>query len=320
MNGIHWRTSANNKLLVALLATACLTAGGCAGPLGFLIASAPNRFNPLAGRKNPLPPMEKLLADRHLWVEVGPPEATLSVSVLEPRTGNPPKGTIIVLHGIAARSITMYPQAMELAKAGYRSVLVDLRGEGRSTGKFRTFGVHEARDISQVIDALDGKGLISGPVGVMGLSYGATTSIHLAAIDPRVRAVVAVEPFGLLRPEIPHFSRTMLPGIGWLIPDSLYQKSLDEAGKTAGFDPDNSDAAAAIGRTDAPVLLLHGTSDMIVPYWNSVVLSQAASENSVRIPIEGGGHLSLWADFDGTVSGCARVWFDHWLSRETASF
>ena len=43
----------------------------------------------------------------------------------------------------------------------------------------------------------------------------------------------------------------------------------------------------------AKALLIHGTNDLIVPYWNSVLLHQAAPENSVRIPIEGGDHFSL---------------------------
>ena len=54
-------------------------------PLGALIVTAPNQVNPLAGKQNPLPPVESLSGvDQHLWVDVGPPEASLSVSVVEP--------------------------------------------------------------------------------------------------------------------------------------------------------------------------------------------------------------------------------------------
>ena len=57
-----------------------------------------------------------------------------------------------------------------------------------------TFGLQEAKDLSQVVDALGQRGLLAGNLGVYGISYGATTAIHLAAADRRVRAVVAVEP------------------------------------------------------------------------------------------------------------------------------
>ncbi len=34
-----------------------------------------------------------------------------------------------------------------------------------------------------------------------------------------------------------------------------------------------------------------------------------------RLSIAGGGHLSLWADLDGSVSTGAQLWFDHCLAR-----
>jgi pimeloyl-ACP methyl ester carboxylesterase len=277
------------------------------------MASAPNRFNPLVGPSNPLPPLESLVADRHLWVPVGPPTATLSVSIIEPKGGVPPKGTVLVLHGIFARGISMLPQARALAFAGYRVALVDLRGHGRSTGEFLTYGVREAQDISQVINALEQEQLSAGPIGVFGLSYGATTSIHLAACDPRVMAVVAVEPFAMVRPEIQQFGSVIAPEIACFFSDAQIQRAVDRAGMLAGFDPDHSDAIDAIQQTSAAVLLLHGTDDWIAPYWNSFVLGQAAKGHCERIPIPHGGHISLWFDMDGTVSAHAIKWFDRWL-------
>jgi pimeloyl-ACP methyl ester carboxylesterase len=301
--------------MLALLAVALGGVAGCCGPVAVLVATCPNRFNPLAGPANPLPPLEEFVSDRHFWVPVGPPSATLSVSVIEPKGGAAPRGTVLVLHGIFARSITMLPQARALAYAGYRAVLVDLRGHGRSTGEYLTYGIQEARDVSQVIDALEQQQLIAGQIGVFGLSYGATTSIHLAACDPRVAAVVAVEPFGLVRPEIRRFGYMIAPEIACFISDQQFQRAVDRAGTMAGFDPDGSDAVDAIGRTTAPVLLLHGTDDCITPYWNSVVLGEAAPDNCQRIPISHGGHISLWFDLDGRVSAHTIEWFDRWLGR-----
>jgi pimeloyl-ACP methyl ester carboxylesterase len=285
---------------------------GCCSPLAMLIVSAPNHFNPLAGPANPVPPLESLWADQQVWVRVGPPEAWLSVSILEPKQREP-RGTIFVLHGIGARGCTMLPQAKAFVKAGYRAVLVDLRGQGRSTGKYITYGVREAHDLAQVLTAMEAHGRVAGKVGVFGISYGATTSIHWAAIDPRVEAVVAVEPFGMIRPEIPHFGRTLVPVVGWLIPDSKYQSALDEGASIAGFDPDHSDATEAIKKISAPVLLFHGTGDWIVPYWNSEALHAAAPENSELTPIEGGGHASLWFDCGSRISNASIQLYDRAL-------
>jgi putative CocE/NonD family hydrolase len=228
--------------------------------------------------------------------------------VVEPSCGTnptPAKGTLLVVHGIYGRSLTMLHTAHRLAAAGYRAVLVDLRGHGRSTGNYLTFGTQEARDLSQVLDELQARGLADGPIGIYGVSYGATTSIHLAALDPRVRAVVAVEPFGMVRPELAHF--------GALVPRQTFEEALNQAGRTAGFDPRASDAADAIGRTSAPVLLMHGTDDWIVPYWNSVLLRQEAVAPCELVSFPQRGHQSLWLDWDGELARRAVAWFDRWL-------
>ena len=87
----------------------------------------------------------------------------------------------------------------------------------------------------------------------------------------------------------------------------------------AGFDPDGSDALDAIQRTSAPVLLLHGTDDQLVPYWNSVALTEAGCGHTERISIPGGGHVSLWFDLNGSVSKHMLEWFDRWLGCGCAS-
>jgi pimeloyl-ACP methyl ester carboxylesterase len=283
--------------------------------LAEIIASVPNRVNPWAAEANPLPPIERLLGvDQQFWVKAGPPEASLSVSVVESRAKLPsPRGTILVLHGVLDRSAVMLPAARALADAGYRAVLVDLRGRGRSTGKYMTFGIQEAKDLSQVLDALQAKGLVTGRLGVYGISYGATTAIQLAAVDRRVRAVVAVEPFSSAREEVPHFARMVAPGVGALISDKTYQESLDEAGRIADFDPDEADAAKAIQRTSAPVLIVHGRNDWIVPHEQSERLHAAAPGHSELVLIPYLGHVALWVDPGGHVAQRARDWFDHWL-------
>jgi pimeloyl-ACP methyl ester carboxylesterase len=304
-------------LVVWLLASIAAEAHG-AQPLAEVMASVPNRINPLAGEANPLPPVETLLGvDQHFWVEVGPPEASLSVSVMEPKgKSRPPRGTVLVLHGVLSRSARMIPGARALSGAGYRAVLVDLRGRGRSTGKYMTFGIQEAKDLSQVIDALKRKDLLAGDLGVYGISYGATTSIHLAAIDRRVKAVVAVEPFSTAREEVPHFARVVVPEVGLLISDKTYQRSLDEAGRIGHFDPDEADAVKAIGRTSAPVLIIHGTNDWIVPHRQSERLHAAAPDHSELVSVPYLGHLALWVDPGGHVAQRARDWFDRWLGGE----
>ena len=143
------------RLPMFWLAPILLLAGACDRPLAEMMVSTPNRFNPLVSESNPLPPMEAIGTDQHFMVPVGPPEAALSVSVVEPTSHDATvRGTVLVVHGIFGRSITMLHTAHRLAAAGYRAVLVDLRGHGRSTGEYLTYGKQEARDLSQVVNEL----------------------------------------------------------------------------------------------------------------------------------------------------------------------
>lgn len=310
------RQAGSRCVVLVLLAAAWAAEGQGAPPLAEVMVSAPNRLNPWAAEANPLPPLESLLGtDRQFWVQVGPPEASLSVTILEPRPkSQSPRGTVVVLHGVFARSVTMLPVARALAEAGYRAVLVDLRGCGRSSGQFMTYGVQEAKDLAQVVDELQRRKLLAGQLGVYGISYGATTSIHFAGFDRRVRAVVAVEPFSNAREEIPHFGRVMVPGIGAMIPDETYQRSLNEAGQLAEFDPDAADAAKAIQKTTAPVLIIHGTNDWIVPHRHGERLHAAAPDHSELISVPCLGHMALWFDPGGLVVQHGRQWFDRWLA------
>src|SRR5579863_324344 len=57
-------------------------------------------------------------------------------------------GTIFLLHGYGLGKVVMVPWGLVLAKAGYRVVLVDLRGHGHSTGDHIYFGGVERADLA----------------------------------------------------------------------------------------------------------------------------------------------------------------------------
>jgi pimeloyl-ACP methyl ester carboxylesterase len=112
----------------------------------------------------------------------------------------------------------------------------------------------------------------------------------------------------------------MVPGVGTAISDETYQEAISEAGQKAGFDPDEASALAAIQRTKAPVLLMHGTDDKIVPAWHGVRLHEAARDHSRLVLIPGMGHTTIWCDKKGEVANRACAWFDRYLAgRETVA-
>ena len=281
-----------------------------------MMVEAPNRVEPRTVFANLRPLREDQRAfDDRFWVPVGPPPAKLLVSLVDPQPADrPPLGTILLLHGAYGRSEYKLNVARALASDGYRAVLVDLRGHGRSTGERITYGVQESSDLVQVVDALERRGLLAGRLGVYGFSYGAATAIELAGRDPRVHAVVAVAPYSSLRDAASHLVRNRVPGAGLFASERWIERTMDEVGRHGGFDPRAATPVAAIRRTKAKVLLIHGDADRFIPPSHSTLLHQAAPDHSRVSIIEGAGHNDLAWDKKGTAASLAVDWFHQWIA------
>lgn len=307
------------RLLVA--AIALVLAGSLASLVGHgLIASAiayaPNQYGVADEAETPSR-AERAELGRYasIAVRVGPPDATLSAWVIEPAQA--PRGTILLLHGIRADKRMMIGPGRAFADAGYRAVLVDLRGHGRSGGEYLTYGVVESHDMSQLLDAVARRRPL-GPVGVYGYSYGAAVAIQLGARDPRIRAVVAISAFSTLRGVVRDYEKRLLPGVSDMLPDSYLQGAVDEAGEMASFDPDLASPLQAVRRMKAPLLLVHGTADKRVPFRHAVALAQAAGSRTRLIPVSGATHGSIVADPNGRLRHTTLAWFKRWLVEKPA--
>ncbi|MFN8856634.1 MAG: alpha/beta hydrolase [Planctomycetaceae bacterium] len=291
---------------------------GCADLLGTAISSAPNRWIPwqkTASRTHP--GVRRVLGiDQEFRVDVGTPDEPLEllVQIVDPADAAPPHGTVLVLHGVVSSGRAMLPHARRLAQQGYRAVLVDLRGHGKSDGQYLTYGVRESDDLMRVIDALESRRLTAGRLGVLGVSYGATTAIHLAGKDSRIDSVVAVAPFSTMRDVVPDFGRTVLPGVGSLVSDQALDAGVDEAVRQGDFDPNLADACAAIQKTQARVLVIHGEEDWMVPTYHGKRLHEAAPDHSQLVLLPWTGHLAAWLDPFGQVGEETHRWFDSHLA------
>jgi alpha-beta hydrolase superfamily lysophospholipase len=264
-----------------------------------ILVRAPN-----AGRPRPTSPLPG-----ELLVEVGPPSATLSMTIVDaPR----PRGTVFVLHGIRDSKEAMRGWGEMLARMGLRAVLVDLRGHGRSSGEVLTYGVQESFDLMRVLDALQARGRLVGPVGVMGYSYGAATAIQWAGRDERIDAVVAVAPFSSLREVVPSYLPVRFPG-------AFVQRTIDLAGVRGGFDPDEANTALAMSKTRAAVLLVHGRSDARIPFAHSERIFAARRKNTELVLIAGAGHESVATHRGTSLEKRTRTWFSDERSTRLAS-
>jgi len=267
---------------------------------------APNAGHPPAPAED-RPPIEVVvpgLQTTALRVDVGPPRASLSLWVM---SRGAPRATVFVLHGIRDQKGSMVGWGERLTAMGYRAVLVDSRGHGRSSGDFLSYGVVEARDLSQALDALVAQGQVVGRVGAMGVSYGASTAIEWAGAEPRVAAVVAVAPFQSLRAVVPGYVSRFVPVVGGLVPDFLIGRAIARAGRTGGFDPEAS-PLEAIGHTRAPVLLIHGRADTHIDPSHSEALHARALDHSELVLVDDEDHETITRDRTGVLWTRAADW------------
>ncbi|MGY0651289.1 alpha/beta hydrolase [Luteimonas sp. A537] len=343
--------------LAALLATACLLIAGFFWP-GIADALATQLVAP-GGTSSLLPPgpINAALARLHdrdghvttgdgvdvFWRAIDPgdyrlrmswPEGTTvadtfpTLDFLAPSSPAPePRGTVVLLHGWMMHGDSMLPWALRLGEAGYRTIAIDLRNHGRSGDAPSGYGTREADDVVDVVAALRERGEITGPLHVLGVSYGAATAIFAGA-DPRLGAesVVAMESFAIaddaIRDMVPYMlgdapapPSAWLPRqwMRWRLSDAVLEAAIAEAGTRLDLPLGGVDVVAALADVPCP-LLVHGDADRHVPVAHGRALA-ASAPHARYIEMPGEDHLSLPMRLDALAPvvldwfegpGCAR--------------
>lgn len=196
-----------------------------------------------------------------------------------------PRGTVMILHGILDSKARFFGMARQLARKGYNVVMLDHRAHGRSEGTYTTFGAKEKFDARDVIDSLLENGEIAEPIYVFGQSMGAAIAVQYAAVDPRCKAVMAVAPYTDMRTA----ARRFVPFMN----AEKFDEVVAKGGELAGFDPDDASAIRAAGQLTAPLLVVHGRIDAIVPHSHGAAVYKAANVRKKLMTFPLLGHVSL---------------------------
>ena len=179
------------------------------------------------------------------------------------------KGTVIHLHGNAQNMTAHWSFAEFVPSRGYNLFTFDYRGFGESQGSPEPQGIFE--DSVAALDYLRSRTDIdTGKLFVFGQSLGGMLAIAAAGASPRgVRAVLAEAPF--------HSYTAMV------------QDKMPQANLTLR---DDYTATAYVAKlSPVPLLLIHGTADVVVPYSHSVRLLAEAGEPKRLVQIPGGDHV-----------------------------
>ncbi len=194
------------------------------------------------------------------------------------------RGTVVMLHPLMVGKTWFLGMGQKLADRGWDVVLMDLRGHGYSQGQYVTWGVKEKRDVKAVMDELIRTQPISEEIYACGSSTGGSVAIQYAAIDPRCKGVIALAP--------PAGAIDVFRRLLCLLPESRFEAALKRAGQVADFDPAEASAVAAAGELSCPLILIHGSWDLLVPFRHSEQIADATSAPKKVIPLKYVGHAS----------------------------
>lgn len=196
--------------------------------------------------------------------------------------GNAP--TLVLVHGWSRNVERMLPFIRVLRTAGYNLLAFDARGHGSSDPDSSPNMLKFSQDIRAALDEAERRGADPDRLGVLGLSVGGAATIHAAANDRRIGAVVTIgafaNPADLMRGEL---RAKGLPAL--LIPAVLAY-----AQHTVGARLDVIAPESQIPCISAPVLLVHGLDDAIIPVENGRRLETAGGGNVRLLELPGRGH------------------------------
>lgn len=190
---------------------------------------------------------------------------------------------VIVLHGWGGNAALMLPLATHLHQAGFHALFLDARNHGLSDHDRFTSMPRFAEDLDVGVEWLHYHPSVT-TVGVIGHSVGAGAAILSASHGDELQAVVAVStpshPGDLMREQMTR------------IPKPLLSVILGAVQVIIGYRFDAFAPRNRIGLVKAPVMLVHGSADPVVPIDNLYELAALQPSAEVLV-VPDAGHSDL---------------------------
>lgn len=214
--------------------------------------------------------------------------------------GDAPAPGIVLVHGWESARDRTLPHAQFLHAAGFHVLAVDVRGHGGNPPETLPISVGEfAADAAAGARWLAARREVTR-VGLLGHSMGAAGALVAAAREPAVGAVVAVstpaDPYRLTRQTF-RLAELPIPGvIAWPLAWLTARVYLRPRGHTIA----GTSAARAVRDIAAPVLLVHGDDDHVVPVGHLARLAavrRASGPGATQTLVVHEGHHSWLYEF-----------------------
>lgn len=214
-----------------------------------------------------------------------------------PALGHASGPGVAVVHGWESARDRLLPMIQFLHAAGFHCLAVDVRGHGANAAETLPITAGEfGADALAAWQALDARPEVTSSA-ILGHSMGAIGAILAAAAEPRIAAVVATsapaDPWRLTRQTF-RLARLPFPDViayplAWLT-TRVYLRP-------RGHVVADISASQALRRINAPVLLVHGSEDAVVPATHLgrlLRVTEAAGHPAETLVLEGGQHSWLY--------------------------
>lgn len=201
-------------------------------------------------------------------VQIATPDGLHLLAWYKPASENQP--TVLVLHGNAGHIGNRMPLARQLIESGFGVLLLEYRGYAGNPGSPSESGLYSDADAAMTF--LNKQGVKDKRIVVYGESLGTGVATKVAT-QYSVCAVVLQSPFTSLA----SVARYHYP---WIL-----------------LSPwDKFDSLSRIRQINAPLLVLHGKDDTLVPFEEGLTLFNQALEPKKMIALPGKDHNALWDD------------------------
>jgi alpha-beta hydrolase superfamily lysophospholipase len=208
------------------------------------------------------------------------------------RPKNPNGDWVLLYHGISDNRTGNLGHAEFLLTNGYGVVMMDSRAHGQSGGAMATYGWKERDDTRQIVDALCANGSVHH-LYALGVSMGAAIALQSAAVEPRIDAVVAEDPFESLREVTYDYAGLEFsPLLGQTLFRPASIAAMRGVKKDGGFDPNDVSPEKAVAARAFDVLLICGTADHRIPCRHAEAIYQAAIGPKELWIVPGAEHAS----------------------------
>lgn len=202
-----------------------------------------------------------------------------------------PKGTVILLHGIRAQKELFVEVSQYIAQEGYHAVALDLRAHGKSGGDYCTFGVHERKDISAVIDYLQALSNEHNYIGIWGVSLGGAIGLQTMQADLRIQFAIIESTFSEFRAIVHDYCKDTLR----FNHPRLTQYLIGRASQIANVNYQEAAPLASCHQIDRPVMIVHGKYDQKVNI-NYAKANYEALQSPAKewVEMQEADHYNIW--------------------------